>query len=296
MLRNRVVLWAWVMIISTSASSAQETMLAYQIAHREVMTTAGGLNALNQVIVATDSIPSEQSLRAVSEAIWRDKNVMWGEFTVFIFLKDMNLEGSSYAIARFTPAGIQNFSLQQFSLKGTRYLDLTPVVVASKAIDTLQKQQAIEYDVSLVAKKPSPHRILVTGSTNLPDNTLVSINISRPYLRQGSDQEYLGHISKKVVAVKGGMFELNDTVVDYRWYTALVERKKVDTNNEFTGFRSISPRVKVVATISTADQTVSAVVARLGALGEKMNGPLVVKGPKSAVLEQSAITEIEFQK
>jgi hypothetical protein len=286
------------LLLCTYASFASAVKVPYEILGREVITASEGLRVITQVRVIGDTIPSEIELKKIGASIWETKNQMWSEFTIFYFLESMNVDASAYAIAQYSPAGLKKITLQAFSLNGTRYVEQKAVALLQTRHDTVQAVTIPSYDITLQAKKPSPHRILVTATTNLPDNTLVSVVVSRPYLKQGSESEQLGEIFKKVVPVKNGTIELNDTVVDYKWYTALLETRKSASSpsDAFTGFKSISPRVKVDVSFSTADQTVSAVVAKLGQKGEKMNGPFVVKNPTSVTILRSAVTEIEFQK
>lgn len=299
-LHTAIFLFLWVLTSFTSAQKTDVNKPTYEILGSEVVTAAEGLRAITQVRVKGDTIPSQEDLKKIGISIWNAKNQMWSEFTIFFFLEEMNVDASAYAIARYNPSGFQAMTLQAFSLKDTRYVNNKPaVVVAPPPRDTTPKVSLMEYDVALSAKKHSPHRILITATTNLPDNTLVNVVVSRPYLKQGDENEQLGQIFKRVVSVKNGSIELNDTVVDYKWYTLLLDTKRKEgggADASFTGFKSISPRVIVDLSFSTSEQTSSAVVAKLGKTGEKMGGTIVVKNPTGATILRSAVTEIEFQK
>jgi len=74
-----------------------------------------------RIVVETEEIPTDKSLRNTAETIWKDGNKNWKRFTVFIYLPEMNTGGIAYGVADFTPAGLKEFKIQEVALYGTKW-------------------------------------------------------------------------------------------------------------------------------------------------------------------------------
>jgi len=73
------------------------------------------------VVVDTEKMPSEDSLRNLATRIWKDGNKQWKESTVFIYLPGMDTGMAAYGVAEFRPSGLKEFKIQEVALYGTKW-------------------------------------------------------------------------------------------------------------------------------------------------------------------------------
>jgi len=79
--------------------------------------------AIQRLVIETDSIISKQNLQNFSVKYWKDNSLNnYTEFTLFIYLSDMNTNQSAYCLAEFNKDGVLNrFSINKTSLLGTKW-------------------------------------------------------------------------------------------------------------------------------------------------------------------------------
>lgn len=79
--------------------------------------------AIQRLVIETDSIIPKENLQNFSVKYWKD-NILnnYNEFTLFIYLNDMDTNQSAYCLAEFNKDGIlNNFSINKSSLIGTKW-------------------------------------------------------------------------------------------------------------------------------------------------------------------------------
>jgi len=81
-----------------------------------------------RVMLEVAEIPSEESMRTLAEALWRDGNKRWKEFTVFMYLPTMNTNDLAYGIAEYRPSGLMEFEVSNWALIDTQWETLTSTV------------------------------------------------------------------------------------------------------------------------------------------------------------------------
>jgi len=79
--------------------------------------------ATQKLVIKTDTIISKENLQNLSVNYWKDNTLnIYNEFTLFIYLNDMNTNQSAYCLAEFNKDGILNqFSINKSSLIGTKW-------------------------------------------------------------------------------------------------------------------------------------------------------------------------------
>ena len=79
--------------------------------------------AVQRLVIETDSIIPKQNLQDFSVKYWKDNSLNnYSEFTLFIYLSDMNTNQSAYCLAEFNNDGVLNrFSINKTSLLGTKW-------------------------------------------------------------------------------------------------------------------------------------------------------------------------------
>jgi len=76
--------------------------------------------ATQKIEVKSISLPSKELLINTAENIWK-KNKSYSEFTIFIYLKDMDINSSAYCIVEFDKKRMTDFILSKSSLYDTKW-------------------------------------------------------------------------------------------------------------------------------------------------------------------------------
>jgi len=96
-------------------------VLQYIIIETEDISYAGTPRMVYRVVVEVEEIPVKEKLEKTAIQIWEDGNKDWKEFTVFMYLPDMDTHLLAYAIGEFRPQGLEEFSIQKAALYGTKW-------------------------------------------------------------------------------------------------------------------------------------------------------------------------------
>ena len=94
-------------------------VLEYVITEMEDMSHQGTSRMVYRVVVLVEEIPIKEKLEKTSIQIWEDGNKDWKEFTVLIYLPDMDTGLVAYGVAEFGPQGLKEFRIQEEALYGT---------------------------------------------------------------------------------------------------------------------------------------------------------------------------------
>jgi hypothetical protein len=97
------------------------SILDYEIVEKKDISYANTPRMTNRVVIKTDSIPSEELLENTAINIWKSGNKSLKEFTVFIYLPEMNTSWAAYAIGEFNENGLVEFKINPKTLNGTKW-------------------------------------------------------------------------------------------------------------------------------------------------------------------------------
>lgn len=107
-----------------SAPSAQANELVeFEIVDREDVSYVGTSRMSFRVVMKVDRIPAESMLRTLAQHIWENGNKGWKEFTIFLYLPNMDTQSVAYSVAEFSPKGMLSLSVNKFSLLGTEWVE-----------------------------------------------------------------------------------------------------------------------------------------------------------------------------
>lgn len=106
--------------ISTKTATSKN-MLSYKIVKKEDQSYRGTARMTYRVLLNVSKKPKEQKIKEVALSIWKDGNKSWKEFTVFLYLPEMNTNSMAYGIANFTPSGLKDFNVQEYALWDTKW-------------------------------------------------------------------------------------------------------------------------------------------------------------------------------
>lgn len=100
-------------------------VLKYTIVKKEDISYSGTPRMTFRVIPEVEKMPPNEQLEKMALRIWENGNKGWKEFTVFIYLPDMDTRLAAYGVAEFRPQGLKEFKIQEFALYGTKWQSLT---------------------------------------------------------------------------------------------------------------------------------------------------------------------------
>jgi len=96
-------------------------ILKYTIVDKEDISYAGTPRMVYRVVIEVEKIPANEQLEKIALQIWKNGNKDWKEFTVFMYLPDMDTKLAAYGVAEFRPQGLKEFRIQEFALYGTKW-------------------------------------------------------------------------------------------------------------------------------------------------------------------------------
>ncbi|MBD3321221.1 MAG: hypothetical protein GF350_09020 [Chitinivibrionales bacterium] len=234
-------------LISLSASALFADTLSYTIIDQQVLGNFVSSKFIMKALVNVEELPSGSNMKTTAEAIWKDGNTLWNNFTLFLYLPGMNHEGAAYCFCEFSHGGLQKYEVQKFAIKGTRWEKKKPQKVKKPAKKKAEKPVLV-YTLSLQVKKMTEGRSVdILVLTNFPEGTNLQLKVARPFFQREKDEEFFGILQEETCAVKEGRIDRRYTIDDSKWYYKTVNQKGGTKRSEecFTKFKSISPRIKV---------------------------------------------------
>lgn len=90
--------------------------LKFEIAGKKDISYANTPRMVYRVVVKEDGVPPKEQLQETAVQIWRDGNKGWKEFTVFMYLPEMDTDMAAYGIGEFGPTGLKSFEVNKWVL------------------------------------------------------------------------------------------------------------------------------------------------------------------------------------
>lgn len=97
--------------------------LSYSVVGHEDTSYLNTPRMVYRVVLEVEKVPDKETMKEAAIKIWKYGNKKWEEFTVFMYLPEMNTKGVAYGIGSFTPKGLKEFKIMEFSLCGTKWED-----------------------------------------------------------------------------------------------------------------------------------------------------------------------------
>ena len=104
----------------TKKSFSSKDLLKYQIVNKQDYSYLNASRMKYRVLLNVKKIPSKEEMKEVAKYLW-GSNKSWDEFTVFLYLPDMNVNDLAFGAATFTPKGLKEFFVQNEALYGTKW-------------------------------------------------------------------------------------------------------------------------------------------------------------------------------
>ena len=103
---------------SITASTAE---LRYRVVKRQDVSYLGSQRMVFRVLLEVDQVPPQAAMTSVAERLWQDGNRGWDEFTVFLYLPEMNTNSMAYGVGEFGKRGLKEFKINEYALGGTKW-------------------------------------------------------------------------------------------------------------------------------------------------------------------------------
>ena len=95
--------------------------IGYEIVKKDDVSYQDVPRMVYKVMLEVEEIPSKEQMKEVGIAIWKDGNKEWKEFTVFMYLPDMDTKNAAFAVVEFGLNGLKEVEVQDFALSGTKW-------------------------------------------------------------------------------------------------------------------------------------------------------------------------------
>ena len=275
-----------------------EELLDYKIVNKEDYSYLNTPRMAYRIVLEAENLPIKEHMERTAKKIWENGNKNWKEFTVFMYLPEMDTKSTAFYIAEFRPHGLIKSETQDYALYGTKWWkdDEESVKNASKKQEAGEPKTK-EYFIDLSVAKSQNRLIKIKISTNFPEGTNFLVDLSRIYYEKGKSEKYAGEIYSKDIPVKDSKIELDISVNDSPWYNKYYQdAKKFSGIIDYPGIGKISPNIEVSVLFSPLREQLGKVLKILGKDGEFIKGTGVKKDMSFTSYLESKEVNIPFRK
>lgn len=144
----------------------EKTLLPYKVVDKQDVSYLGTSRMVVRVMVDVEDIPTKAELKRIAEAIWTNGNTRWAEFTVFLYLPEMDIHSIAYGLGEYTPSGLKEFMIQDYVLYNTKSDPLKvknmKVVEITSSVVNIRIGRSTDSKVICQAKKGETFRYVET--------------------------------------------------------------------------------------------------------------------------------------
>jgi hypothetical protein len=270
--------------------------LQFEIVEKQDISFLNNPRMVNRIILKVDSLPSKQEMENTATLIWKNGNKSWKEFTVFIYLIEMNTEQSAYGIGEFNESGLVKFEINESALYGSKWA----IKKIDEPIEQVLAAELKEYSVKISTVKEDKRKVKIIVNTNFPDGTNLLLSIGRIHFLKSKKEAYSGDIFNNNFSVEQGKIETTVEIKDSEWYNEH-QRLVKDLPNDISPISKISDNITIDVLYTSAANQPANVIKILGAKGEFVAGNGVEKNEGGTIgllttLRVSKELNMPFQK
>lgn len=254
-------------ILALSNSELYSQVLKYRIVKKEDISFMNTPRMVYRIILDVNSIPSEQEMKNTAVQIWGNGNKSWQEFTVFMYLPDMDIESSAFGVGEFRPSGLLRFDRNENASIGTKWETKKTITQPKQPLNGKLK----EYNIGISAVNAGESKVKINIISNLPDGTNLSLSVYRIYFVKGDATSYSGELGEKAFTLKSGQYETIMPIYDTEWYTRY-QKLTTSIPSDFPQISKISEKISINVMYTAARPQPSNVIAILGKRGEFVTG------------------------
>lgn len=247
-------------------------ILKYKISEKQDVSYLNTPRMVYRIILDINSLPTEEEMKNTAINIWENGNKNWKEFTVFIYLPEMNTGLTAYGVGEFNNNGLVSFDKNEYSLYGTKW----EIKETKKVTKEVPVAKLKEYVINLSSVKINDNEIKISIKTDFPDGTNFLVSVGRIHYLQGVSEEYSGNIFDKDFSVNQGKIETILKVNDSEWYNEHQRLVKA-LPDDIKPISKISDNINIQILYSAARTQTNDVKKILGTRGEFIAGKGVDK-------------------
>ena len=149
-MKNKYYLLILVLIIamlSVGCGGENKEVLKYNVEEKEDVSYLNTPRMVYRIVLNVDKIPSDKEMEETAIAIWEKGNKNWEEFTVFIYLPEMDIHSLAYGVGEFRQNGLLEFKKNKYALIETKW----EVKEIKTTENKIQSPDAKEYNIELSA-------------------------------------------------------------------------------------------------------------------------------------------------
>ncbi|MEA2087108.1 MAG: hypothetical protein U9O91_03315 [Candidatus Caldatribacteriota bacterium] len=283
-----------VTVLLVSCGGENKEILKYSVTEKEDTSYLNTPRMVYRIILEVDKLPSDKEMEKTAIDIWKKGNKNWKEFTVFMYLPEMDTKSLAYGIGEFNQNGLTEFKKNEYALIETKW-----EVTETKTIENkIQSPKAKEYKIELSVINEGERKVKINIDTNFPDGTNLHIWVKRIYYQGGNlSEKYAGEIFAKDVSVKNGKIELLIDIDDSGWYNEYY-RKAEEYKDiiDMPGVTHTSKEIEISVLFTPKRDQPKDILEILGYNGEFIKGPGVDESGNFNTYRVSTSLEIPFQK
>lgn len=272
-----------------SNSVNQSEILKFEIVKKQDISFLNTPRMVNRIVLKVDSLPSKQEMENTATYIWENGNKNWKEFTVFIYLPEMNTEQIAYGVGEFNENGLVEFRINESALYGSKW-------EIKKIIEPLEQVPAAkikEYSAKISTIKEGKRKVKVIINTNFPDGTILSLSIYRIYFVKGDTAVRWGTLlGSHDFSVEKGKIDTTIEINDSEWYNEYQRSIKIDPE-DILPISKISDNIIIDVLYTSASPQPANVIEILGPRGEFVTGDGVKKYRGGTI---GLLTVLDFSK
>jgi len=283
------------LLVGCQPNTVNETeILKYSITEKQDISYLNNPRMAYRIILDVDKLPSDKEMKKTAIAIWEKGNKNWEEFTVFMYLPEMDTKSLAYGVGEFNQTGLTEFKKNEYALIETKW-----EITETKTIENkTQSPEAKEYKIELSAIDEGERKVKININTNFPDGTKLHIWVYRPYYEGGDlSTEYAGEFFAKDISVKNGKIELLVDIDDSGWYNEYY-RKAEEYKGviDMPGVTHTSKKIEISVLFTPKGDQPKDILETLGYNGEFIKGPGVDESGNFNTYRISTSLDIPFQK
>ena len=233
----------------------ESSLLKYDIIEKKDISFAGNSRMVNRVLLNVTELQSEEVMKVTAREIWENGNKNWDEFTVFMYLPEMDVEWVAYGIGEFRPTGLLEFRINESALYDTKWY----VQKDKTQLDSVPKNEMKEYHVDIAVNEEEKRTVSVNVETNFPDGTNLHVSIGRNHYLKGKSELYSGDLFSEDLTVQNGSIYITVTINDTKWYNEYQDLVKA-LPNDFPPISTISDSITIRVMFSEANILVIALI------------------------------------
>ena len=242
-------------------------ILKFEITEKKDISYLNNSRMVNRIILDVESLPADKEMRNTAIYLWENGNKKWKEFTVFIYLPEMNTGLTAFGIGEFNKNGLVKFDRIENALFDTKWEIKKP----EKPVKQIPIAELKEYEIGISTNNVEKRKIEIIINTDFPNGTNLLVSIGRTHFLKGTKDAYSGDIFSNDFSVKNGKIKTTVEINDSEWYNEHISLVKA-LPDDIKPISKISDNITISVLYSAARTQSTDVENILGTRGEFVTG------------------------